>query len=667
MLRTRRYTSQLTVTTVRYRVDASEWGSTTGNAMGCGNRCLSLKLFWALASLGLLAGPKAARAQIPTVAGTGASGQILVRVKDSDGSPMSRLASVTLRSASRLTNSTTNTRDAGQALFTGLHAGDYTVEVSAPGYQTAQQQAIIAADGETEYVEIVMTADLGAIGLRQSPGAPVLAPKALKETEKGLQALQADRLEEAEAHLKRALQLAPSFPDVNYLMGLLWMRRHDTAQARGYLEKTVALAPKHAAALQALGEVEFLQKDYQHAILSLEQSAGLRPNSWRAHWLAGASYFQQGEYKKAQEHCVEALRVGQEKAGSVRFLLGQAQAALGEREPALATLEQFVHEQPNVPQAATARKLMEMLRAPDHPKSGGAIGGTASAAARAASGSAPSGASEASLPPIAPETETNWAPPDVDEEKPAVNADASCALNQVTEAAGARVEELVRNVDRFTATEEMEHVSLSSLGVQISRETRIFNYLVSIRQVGKRGLDVQEYRDGSVSTQHFPAHLATTGLAMLALVFHPYFREEYDFICEGRGQWRGKPAWLVHYRQRDDRTSEMRVWRVNGMSFPVRLKGRAWIDVESAQILAMEADMVRSVPEFRLLRDHQLIEYGPVEFRKTHSPLWLPIGADWYCNFAGQRYHRRHSFSHFLLFLVEDTQRIGKPKGSEQQ
>jgi hypothetical protein len=33
----------------------------------------------------------------------------------------------------------------------------------------------------------------------------------------------------------------------------------------------------------------------------------------------------------------------------------------------------------------------------------------------------------------------------------------------------------------------------------------------------------------------------------------------------------------------------------------------------------------------------------------------------------GQRYHRRHSFSHFLLFSVDDTQKISAPKESQQQ
>ena len=633
--------------------------------MGCVFQRLPLKFIFLLSIVGLLVRPMTALGQFPGQTLGGASGQILVRVHEADGSPIGRSAMVTVRSPSQLTNATVPTTDAGQALFTGLHAGDYVVEVSAPGYRTVQAQAIIAADKETENIDVLMVPDSGANGTQQAPGAPILAPKALKETEKGLQALQADKLDEAEVHLKRALQLAPGFPDVNYLMGLLWMRRHDNAQARGYLEKAVALAPKHAPALQALGEVEFLLHDYQHAAVALDQSIALRPNSWRTHWLAGASHFQQGEYQKARQECEEALRVGKDKAGSARFLLGEADAALGEREAALAALEQFVREQPDVPQAATAKKLMEQLRTAspsDEQKAAANLG----APARAPVSVATKNLNDLAMPPILPAIETNWAPPDVDEEKLGTDAGASCALNEVTEEAGARVEELVKNVDRFTATEEMEHESVSPLGVRLSRDTRTFNYLVAIRKLGARALDVEEYRDGSVSTQAFPAHIATLGLPMLALVFHSYYRPEYEFKCEGRGEWRGRAAWVVHFRQKDDEMSEMRVYRVNGLSFPVHLKGRAWIDAETSQILAMEADMVGSVPDIRLVRDHQMIEYGPVEFQKAKSAMWLPKSADWYCNLAGQRYHRRHTFSHFLLFSVEDIQKIEAPKGTQQ-
>jgi hypothetical protein len=185
---------------------------------------------------------------------------------------------------------------------------------------------------------------------------------------------------------------------------------------------------------------------------------------------------------------------------------------------------------------------------------------------------------------------------------------------------------------------------------------------VEIRPFGAHDLDVQEYRNGSVSAQRFPGHIGTIGLPTLALVFHPYYQEKYEFSCEGRGAWRGEPAWMVHFQQRTDHKSAMLIYRVGGKSFAVGLKGRAWIGTTNSQILAIETDTMRPVPEIRLVRDHQLIEYGPVDFRNDTLHLWLPKSADWYSSLSGQRYHRRHTFSHFLLFSVEDQQKIDKPR-----
>jgi hypothetical protein len=347
--------------------------------------------------------------------------------------------------------------------------------------------------------------------------------------------------------------------------------------------------------------------------------------------------------------------------------LGEAEYLQRDFARATESLEQSLREQPRSPQASTAQQLIDRMRAPNQPRADAAAAATQSSGAEVAELELATDANQpglvelSALPALTPVTETNWAPPDVDQERVVLDASTACQLDEVVQAAAGRVKELMQNVDRFTATEKVEHSNLSPLGLQISSETRKFNYLVEIRQLQSH-LDVQEYRNGSVSVQDFPAHIGTIGLPTLALVFHPYYQEKYEYSCEGLGSWRDKPAWVVHFQQRTDRNSETLVYRVGGKSFPVRLKGRAWIDVQSSQIVAMESDLIRPIPEIRLLRDHQLIEYGPVAFRNNTMQLWLPKSADWYCSLSGQRYHRRHSFSQFLLFSVDDSQKITKPK-----
>ncbi|MGB7281446.1 MAG: carboxypeptidase regulatory-like domain-containing protein [Candidatus Acidiferrum sp.] len=429
-------------------------------------------------------------------------------------------------------------------------------------------------------------------------GSRSVSAKAVKESDKAARALEINALDEAQQQLERALSIDPTFADANYLMALVMLRRSEPGRAVGYLQESLKLSPNHAAALLTLGEAQYLEGDYAHAGNSLET------------YLAAA---------------------------------------------------------PTSPQAVVAQKYLEairrtlQLRAASASESVSTTSDSSSSSATERKGGATSAAPDPPPPDLTPDTEMNWAPPDVDTEKLDLDSAAPCQLNQVLHAAAGRVRELVQNVDRFTATEQIEHSNLSPMGLETSRETHKFDYLVEIRQVDKTDLDVQEYRNGSVAIEEFPGHIATVGLPTLALIFHPYLQPRYEFQCEGQGSWHGRAAWVVHFRQRTDRASGMLTYHVGNRFVNVGLKGRAWIDVGTSQILAMESDITRPAPEIRLLRDHQLIEYGPVGFRNKSLQLWLPKSADWYCSISGQRFHRRHTFSQFLLFSVDDKQTIKAP------
>jgi hypothetical protein len=57
-----------------------------------------------------------------------------------------------------------------------------------------------------------------------------------------------------------------------------------------------------------------------------------------------------------------------------------------------------------------------------------------------------------------------------------------------------------------------------------------------------------------------------------------------------------------------------------------------------------------------------VVEYGPVRFRDRDVQLWLPQSAEVYSDWRGKRMHRRHSFSDYLLFSVDEKQRIAEPQ-----
>jgi hypothetical protein len=148
------------------------------------------------------------------------------------------------------------------------------------------------------------------------------------------------------------------------------------------------------------------------------------------------------------------------------------------------------------------------------------------------------------------------------------------------------------------------------------------------------------------------------------LIFHPYNAGNFEMTCEGLTRWNGGLAWQVHFRQRPEKPNTIRAYRLgaDGPSYPVALKGRAWILADSFQVARLETDLVAPMPQIRLVADHTAIEYGPVKFRNRNVEMWLPQSAEVFYDWRGRRIHRRHTFSNYLLFAVDDKQRISAPK-----
>jgi uncharacterized protein len=257
---------------------------------------------------------------------------------------------------------------------------------------------------------------------------------------------------------------------------------------------------------------------------------------------------------------------------------------------------------------------------------------------------------------------STWLPPNVDEEVPPVEAGTACSLDEVVQKAEKRILELVQDVDRFTATESLTHESFDKHGRASTPTKRKFDYVVSIQEVRHGHLGVNEYRNGGLALDEFPGGIATYGLPALVLIFHPYYAPNYEMTCEGLAYLNARLTWQVHFRQRPDQPNELKTYQfgITGASHSVGIKGRAWISADSYQIVRMETDLIAPVPQIQLLADHTAIEYGPVKFRGAVN-LWLPLSAEVYFAWRGQRVHRIHSFDRYMLFTVDDKQSISTP------
>ncbi len=249
----------------------------------------------------------------------------------------------------------------------------------------------------------------------------------------------------------------------------------------------------------------------------------------------------------------------------------------------------------------------------------------------------------------------NWAPPDIDEEVPPVNPGVTCPVEEVIKRVGSRAKELMENLQQFSANERIEQVRVSKDGNPGRSESASFKYVAEIREV-RTGLEIQEHRYGHRSNDSSLEGLNVDGMAGHALLFHPSFIADLTITCEGLGSVRGQPAWQLRFAERDDRPHRFRAVNARGGTYAMLLKGRAWVTTDTFQVMRMETDLAQPVEAIALKKDHIAIDYGPVDFRKHRSELWLPQTVDLYIDLLGHRSHRRHSFADFELFSVDTAQ-----------
>ena len=624
------------------------------------------RLFSAVATLMLLGGNAFAQRGGPvpsttSVPGTSIQAQpwtqstgtiIQLEVRDEKRKALDRQALV------QITNKTTGqvqgqvTQGDAMATIIDLQMGLYDVAVSALGYLTAHQDVTISGKVITNHIEVVLTkdpstVDLGAVNTNEMPS------KVRRNMLHGLAALKSSKFDEAQKKLEAAYSADPSNAEVNFLLGYLYFEKKDMERAQRYLGAASSLAPHNIQTLTLLGQVQLQRNDAAGARGPLEQAVAADPESWMAHYLLATVYLHQNDFEKAQEQARLAIERGKSAANAAQLILGQALGDMKRYPEAIQALQTFLKTAPSDPHASQVRELAaDFQKRQSQGLDEGSVGQSL------ASGIVTKPIIAATDPELVVKS---WGPPGVDEARPQVAAGVACPTEKIIEQSGERVKELVDDLAKFDAVEDVYHEEVDQAGIRKRHTTVRFDYVASIAELKPGRFKVEEYRSGRSGAEDFPDQIATRGLPTLAFIFHPDMRDDFEMSCEGLGTWNEKATWLMHFQQREDKPHRIQGYIVNGKEHAVSLKGRAWVSADTFQIVRLESDLTSPMKEIQLLSEHQAVDYAPVRFPKSKAELWLPKSAELYFDFRKHRYFRRHSFDHFLLFSVDTDEKRKEP------
>lgn len=125
----------------------------------------------------------------------------------------------------------------------------------------------------------------------------------------GYAAYQAGDLEGARASFESAMVLAPSFPELNFNLAMVYLGMGNKAAARTYLEAELRRDPEHPGALSRLADLSLEAKDTPAAVSLYERLGKSRPGNFYAFFKLGEIHLSQNRYQDAIESFEKVLTI----------------------------------------------------------------------------------------------------------------------------------------------------------------------------------------------------------------------------------------------------------------------------------------------------------------------------------------------------------------------
>lgn len=147
--------------------------------------------------------------------------------------------------------------------------------------------------------------------------------------------------------------------------------------------------------------------------------------------------------------------------------------------------------------------------------------------------------------------------------------------------------------------------------------------------------------------------LLTNGFSTLLLVFHPYYRNSFEFTVGSLQLLNGKSVIPIHFAHVSGTRSPAAL-ALRGREFPLDLEGTAWLDANSRQVVRIDANLPDEMTDVGLRSLEVHVEYMPS--LKPTDHFMLPSLAVVDLKTPRQHWRNTHSFHDYKLFSTDAVQ-----------
>jgi tetratricopeptide (TPR) repeat protein len=331
--------------------------------------CFSILL---LLSIGLFAPEPVASEETVTL-----SGQVVTYT----GQTIPSGVTITLETESGERAAQTPANSAGRFDIVGLKKLRYRLIVTAEGFETWQQDIDVGQVGNQYIVRITLT-PLNKVKEIAAP-APALtdgqAPKtARKEYEKGSRALAASQLDEARAHLEKALAEFPCYARAQTDLAVILTERHEVPGAEAALRKAVQCDPGFPDAYTQLGQLLNAEKKFAESADLLQDGLRRSPGAWQFYYQLAMAHYGLKQYSQAEEEFLKVQSLNPNPPAEFHAKLADVYLKEDAYDKAYAQMQAYLQAEPEGRFAAKIKVIMRQM------ESSGALRAPATKAAQAA-------------------------------------------------------------------------------------------------------------------------------------------------------------------------------------------------------------------------------------------------------------------------------------------
>lgn len=309
-------------------------------------------------AIGLAAVPTLALAQ-----GGSISGNVILP----NGDYLNERARVTLQT-DRGIKSIVYTENRGHFQFNSLTPNVYEIVVEADGNRFEVARAKIEVfpgspsilnvnlrekkDGTTSRVTTVSAGEIDSL----------VPDQAKKEFARGADAGKAGKIDDAIAHLRKAIALYPAYLKAHNDLGTYLLAQSKLREAEAEFRAAITIDSKAYNPSLNLGIVLVKQREFSEALEYLSVALTQQPESAAVKLYRGFAFEGLNDFDSAEKELKAAHALGGETYAVALFHLGQVYLNTGQRERARQMFESYLREAPNGSDAAEARKMLSVLR-----------------------------------------------------------------------------------------------------------------------------------------------------------------------------------------------------------------------------------------------------------------------------------------------------------------